>query len=882
MDKENVGIVTTPTPFHAPRPLSAKNSMNELKSDKIHTPVLPLRPTWSSLDKYGMSLEEKNKNKGQANREVVENERGLVSLVLSMVSLKQNMPEKASLKQNLPEKFSLPQSLPLRLQKLIIPDNNLNLPLKQHKGMSSPKAPVTFRSPISSPEKNGFKSPIGSPEKNGFKSPIGSPEKNGFKSPIGSPLKSPSRFPINSPLKSPSRFQDSMSSFVNPSDITILQQAYTRLERQYTDAVLTSRTLEHDNAQLQLEVERKDAAISEQLERSANYEAFIRTTQQEYERNKELLVKENQYYKELISELQVKAKRLAGEVQTMRNEKRYLAEELKRKEKQDGTTQKDESTSSDLQQMVQMSEKFNKLLIDFKVLQSNFELERNLRLVLIDQIELLTKENELLTTQTSSKHLINDELANIRDQLDSAGTVVDDSSDFLQLPSINHTPAMENLNNSMDYHIHTMNELTDEEEEDEEFPSDILAQAELSHESLDVASNFKFPPSPDLHQVHTKRMSLPPKLRSSPQLESDEFVLSPLKLTAHLYTHTKPSHQRYNSHDLFPIKVEFEEVRNTALDALEGKGKQRVNRTEITKKLHEAADQQSSFSKLGERPTSYSDEMLSNRNSTLSSSSKRLSVVEPLDISKEEFVKLRFELQSLKLHNEKLLLYIGFELQKQKKNIKKLSTKQSARTLRELSEVSKQIEYSDAKLIEQSKEMLIHKKRVLRSVSVNPIVSKNYGEANRLSLDTLGILAGTYNDDLDEDAYGFLKHQDKFTQRIFSNGLQAYLGEVDVDEVDDFGSEDREVRKHKSQVLSRCGMESSSEECDDEVSDASSSEDEVGMLKQIQYLILGPAAKKTKKKEAKLVDDSLRFKFLTITIGIIVVGLKLSHQNHQA
>ncbi|KAM9886599.1 hypothetical protein OXX79_014092, partial [Metschnikowia pulcherrima] len=119
--------------------------------------------------------------------------------------------------------------------------------------------------------------------------------------------------------------------------------------------------------------------------------------------------------------------------------------------------------------------------------------------------------------------------------------------------------------------------------------------------------------------------------------------------------------------------------------------------------------------------------MPSKRDSLMTDSSKRSSFFSELnlssgDVTKQEITKLKFELQSLRLHNEKLLSYIGFELQKQKKNIKKLSSKQNLRP-----KPSHPMEYSDAKLIERSKEMLIHKKRVLRSVSINPILSTKYG-----------------------------------------------------------------------------------------------------------------------------------------------------------
>lgn len=48
-------------------------------------------------------------------------------------------------------------------------------------------------------------------------------------------------------------------------------------------------------------------------------------------------------------------------------------------------------------------------------------------------------------------------------------------------------------------------------------------------------------------------------------------------------------------------------------------------------------------------------------------SSKRSSYLNADNKTRQEITKLKFELQSLKLHNEKLLSYIGFELQNRKR-----------------------------------------------------------------------------------------------------------------------------------------------------------------------------------------------------------------------
>ena len=145
-----------------------------------------------------------------------------------------------------------------------------------------------------------------------------------------------------------------------------------------------------------------------------------------------------------------------------------------------------------------------------------------------------------------------------------------------------------------------MHELTDDEymeEEDEcDYTQDSIlspglnignsAQSSLSNNNkttmiqtpqLKVSHDFQFPPSPEKNCKDPKRQSLPSELRRTLKVsENSEFVLSPFKLTpsylsaaedtgvfpdTHVvkrYSATKPTHSRYNSHDILPIKVEFE------------------------------------------------------------------------------------------------------------------------------------------------------------------------------------------------------------------------------------------------------------------------------------------------------------------------------------
>jgi hypothetical protein len=777
---------------------------------------------------------------------------------------------------------------------------------------------------------------------NSANSPISSPKKEPIRRRLDLSSNSPSRRDLHS--ASPSRKEPPSTSPGSSTTLNNLQKDYTKLERQHTDLLLKNKDQNREYTQLELELSTKDDQIQEQKEKLLNLEIFIKAIKEESLKHTELLNDEVSAYKELVEDLQMKVIKLTSEINI-----------FKRRESEAQLENQNLHENDDLHEILKISEKFNRLLKDFKVLQSNFELEKNSKLVLIDQIEFLTKENELLSTRNSGKNSEQDE-ENIE------GDFLDSSDSNLSV--------IQNFTNT----IHTMNELTDDDDDsilrlaistnndpansdDDDYNSNILSyladELQDNHSSpikqvpdldgsLDIPNNFQFPankrnsilptnfnvhpdlhpfpPSPDPEIRENKRQSLPSQFKASPRFETDEFVLSPFKLanqssffdgdnvsTVNRYCNLKPNHSRYNSHDIVPIKVEFEaldtSIRSISVPEREHQKFDVINETpepneRVANSKTRNAVRNSAFFALN----GYDNSASSNRNSVCTTtSSKRSSLIydPPTEMSKQEIMKLKFELQSLKLHNEKLLSYIGFELQKQKKNIKKLSNKQSARTLKALTNVSKQIEYSDAKLIEKSKDMLIHKKRVLRSVSINPIVSKNYRnpivkKRGSVSILTKGLgqehevfSAFNYDDSMydaviedDEDDYGFMNHSDKFSTRVFSHGLNVYLNGDECGEID--GDEEESIKRHRSQIFDS-RMKVDDEEQEQTTSEDTSSED-AGVLGQMRNLFAGrsntvPKKKRTKKELQQLVDDGLKLKFLSITLGIMIIGLKLSHQN---
>ncbi|KAK6462926.1 hypothetical protein DFJ63DRAFT_334504 [Scheffersomyces coipomensis] len=805
------------------------------------------------------------------------------------------------------------------------------------------------------------------------------------------------------------------------NDLQLLQQEYSSLERQFTDIILKNKQIYHDFNQLESELVSKRNQLKRQDDKLKEYESYIKDIQLDHTKDQELLQQEVLFYKQYIEELQTK---------------------MIKSSSSENTQVQEEEQQQDHHDEIISNQSIEKLKRDYRVLESNYEVEKNSRLVLMEQIEFLTKENELLNNQ-----------------LNDAEQVLEHSI------LIHHDSIHENSEISQLVHtIHTMNQLTSDEEDEDNYDDDeeedevdedavnmifndnhtvyekpppfeelnsLYLAEDIQHsspikqdqlqsqsqsqphpdqtysteESVEVSVNFQFPPpisstvfppSPDPQSKQKKRQSLPLKVKTtgtsttSPIFENEEFILSPLKLanssalessltlndqhhnnhsqrhspTVKRYSTSKPHHSRYNSHDILPIRVEFEQqpthesqLRSATVPEQElQQHNGTISRSQsgnIDSILEQDKIRENAFSALN-------GEFESKRYSLTNSSSKRSSmIVNESDMTRQEIMKLKFELQSLKLHNEKLLSYIGFELQKQKKNIKKLTKKQSAMSLR-----TKNIEYSDAKLIERSRELLIHKKRVLRSVSINAILSKNYSsgyhqehQQNQMNgskgdkSDAIGIGLTPFSKQLfnihengeydqllnnqNEDDYGFLNHQEKFSQRIFSNGLNSYLNFDDINEIDDFDEHgninggnkghngnsnnnnkehnehgDRNLKKHKSQVFIRKkyspSTSSSSDEDDDEddelennklkgkdgeweeiTSDSSfSSEEDIasGMFNHIKYLILGAnsvSKRKGKKKKDSLVDDGLRYKFITIALGIIIIGVRFSHQTSQ-
>lgn len=624
-------------------------------------------------------------------------------------------------------------------------------------------------------------------------------------------------------LAQKTRSKTSNGSFNNQDNKNNIMNDYKNLERQCADLLLRNRRLANDYEHSQRDVAAKNHTITCQTDLIRRLESGVRELRNELSRTKEFYENQIFYYKDLVLQLQVRLKKMSLEVARLTS---------------------DDATS--------LRAEYDRLVKDFKVLQSNFELEQNLKMALMDQLEFLTRENEMLVNQS--------QLDNNKNQ-----DVDDDAND-----SIVHYTHVEDDPD-------VLNDTWDDLEGEQVLHLDQLSPVKLGEfpdldknrvPSLEHNPNFQFPPSPDPNAK--KRQLLPAQLRSD-----TEFVLSPLKLAnnnsltyfdddlvtqlnqpTHRYSASKPNHSRYNSHDILAIKVEFEP-----------EGAQRVSSAPVKDNgVIESIEEEELANVRGSAFRALTSS--SNRNSLLSSRDS-VSVILDNDLTKQEITKLKFELQSLRLHNEKLLSYIGFELQKQKKNIRKLSSKSSLRGL------NKRFEYSDAKLIEKSKDLLIHKKRVLRSVSVNPILSKFHEDSSR----RFGMLhKGLLNEfpfiSSDEDDYGFMNHNDLYSQRVFSSALNSYFN---------FDEDFHVPKKHKSQLFHRNSSfddvsDSEDDTTEDDWEDIPEEEaEDIGIFSHIKYLLMGSAMK----RKDIAVDDGLKYKFLSIAFAIMILGIRFSHDQPQ-
>lgn len=688
-----------------------------------------------------------------------------------------------------------------------------------------------------------------------------------------------------SPIQNKSPTRPSTSPQTGSQSLNREQTPSRDASKQYAELMVKLHNMTREHTHLHQELESKASIIDELQRKAALQEKKIRASEDERQQLIELFDREVAFYKEQIEEVQRRNHRLLAQLELRHDQLQRMSDELE--------------------------ERYEKLLKSHKVLESNFELEQNSKALLIDQIEFLTKERDFLLESSvlaSRKSLGFKYLHGQNSDIGESDLEASDVEVYTGGSNVGFESSHGSVNGSQ-----VLNSLADDLE-------DVDASSPIKDTLLEASRNFQFPPvkmaatssisppMPDPNVVATKRQSLPAQLKLS---LDDGFVLSPLKLAnitngsyfdaddsvqtpmgSTLTSSKRNTHHRFNSHDILPIKVEFEQR-----DA----PKRHTSVPEYYKRLmsvNENAIPEGGIDEAYLKLNGYGDVL--KRDSLVTSSSKRSSMLLDSqmllagDNTKQEIMKLKFELQSLKLHNEKLLSYIGFELQKQKKNIKKLLSKQN---LRGGIAPKNDIEYSDAKLIEKLRNMLIHKKRVLRSVLINPSTPSDLRDP-RVSavLGGLGIFGSYLNEEDGHDDFQFrsdfisslnsekhFRSTDQRKSRSSPDSQFNYLNEL----------EERIPKKYKSQVFRAAEPDLSSifsedlldeveEEEESDEAEESSAESSVDYVKlntfnQMRYLVFGKEHFRKSTREEVLVDENLKYKFLSIVVGILIVGARLTH-----
>lgn len=207
---------------------------------------------------------------------------------------------------------------------------------------------------------------------------------------------------------------------IRQQKLVTLTQNYNKLERGYADLLLKYNNLLSEYEQIEQELQCKVQTNREQSATINKYETLLKHIENDHNKNKELYEQEIFYYKELIDDLQLKINKMTNELNSKRLE--------------EGQFDKIDH---------ELLDKYNVLLKQFKILQSNYELEQNSKLVLIDQIEYLTKQNDLLSPDAEN-------------DIDKNNSKSDHSN------VSNHYHDFGDSVIHMDTYAHTMNNLSDE------------------------------------------------------------------------------------------------------------------------------------------------------------------------------------------------------------------------------------------------------------------------------------------------------------------------------------------------------------------------------------------------------------------------------------
>ncbi|ODQ79412.1 hypothetical protein BABINDRAFT_161814 [Babjeviella inositovora NRRL Y-12698] len=526
------------------------------------------------------------------------------------------------------------------------------------------------------------------------------------------------------------------------SNFDILKEDYGKLERLYADQLIKNSRIIQDQEKLEFELLEKDQTLLALASKFSELAKLNKKLSETLAHEKDNMLKEGNRAREVQMMLEAKISSL----QRIVKENENIIEQLS-------------GPVPPLDQFAAMEKEYTKLQRLHKVSETNYEYEMNAKSILIGQIETLGAENARLLRAFSELQEKYEELneqclhsiVNIDDIEDSdldgdfrrdfregiqdkvrgniLGGLDYDLPDGSSYPNVQRRCSDDSLvkdnsfTDSSDSGSETFRftSLADElssisrkanvsvETIDEQNEDDLLeALANLGSPGLNQ-NRFMFPSpkkssqSPRILSAstphHTKIVPLEIDCNLRSMKLNTSSNASPSKSSPETFFSHQKRHSRTMSTDIIPIQVEFEPSpfqRNSSNESV---------------RMSPAMSQRSHASSVASRaaldrlPHSGSHSRVSSHGETNP----------PLDEARQEITKLKFELQSVKLQNEKLMSFIGFELQKMDPGSVTFTDAKWAKgtALPRLG----QIEYSDAKLIHSSKQVL-RNKRILRSVSV--------------------------------------------------------------------------------------------------------------------------------------------------------------------
>ncbi|KAM9894082.1 hypothetical protein OXX69_011481, partial [Metschnikowia pulcherrima] len=154
--------------------------------------------------------------------------------------------------------------------------------------------------------------------------------------------------------------------------------AETSLQKQCADLYTRLSTITNEYKHLEDELSRKGVLVDELTQKMLASERHVRALEEERRAQTDLQQQELQLYQ--------------GSIDELRRQNKLLSQRLE--QAQQAQTSRDNCTQD-------VEEKYAKLLKSHQALQSNYELERNSKALLINQIEFLTKERDFLVENAS-------------------------------------------------------------------------------------------------------------------------------------------------------------------------------------------------------------------------------------------------------------------------------------------------------------------------------------------------------------------------------------------------------------------------------------------------------------------------------------------------